>query len=759
MGRAVRMFFGLLLLAAALPAPGAFGATLANENAKEKPPPGLPRRSWGRVIGWVLDAETRRPLADAVVHVEVEGRFPTEGRAVASSDARGRYQARAPLGRISSRLDWGRVLTTHPFSLIFGPKSLTKQTRALNITQLNLEVTRPGYKPFRGPAPVWQSDAGAFSVTLHDVWLAPEASALVSFVPDNIQQESIEDLRVEPPVARPGEKVRVVLVARLPMERGFRYRAFLTSDKPQLVESSLPLEQQKSANPTDPVVFTREVRLPQKSKDRVCEIGFTLIRNGDTMLTQQETRALLQVVQSDAGRAAAEQVAEGYRLARQGDLDDALRAYSEAQQRAPDYPLSFLLRGDLCLAMNRPAEAAASFERLVTLQPDDFEVARPRYATALLHSGRMEGAALCLAEAEKKARPVPPSVYLARARIAAARNDFEEADRNLTRAALGMPIPPETTAEINLRRMAAAVEKQPNDPALRLAYARILGGTDRWAQAAEQTRCALDLDPNQPWAHVDLAEIYLHLEQDDLALPCLEYAVKAAPQNLVARQALADVYRRRRRYADALPLYREVVARQPLNLRARHYLALLLYQAGDTDGARRELFEVLNLSRAKGELEDDGLPFGFTALYFGPKRRLVQGFATPEGRADAVILEALETLATQPDYALAWLNLGTALVEAGTPDLAIPALQRASGLDRDLLEARYGLGLAYRMEGRLAEARRELEAVIAAHPLHPHARQELAGVLLRLGEVEQAQQQVLAQARNYPHERPRQREP
>ena len=751
---------GVALVAVLLAGGSSFGA----DSSPPAEVPRLPVRSWGRVTGWVIDAATRQPIEGATVRIEVAGRFPEpnsrDRRALATTDATGRFRARAPLGRIVTRLDWGRVLTLHPFSLLVGgPGALTKQTRTLHVVQLNLEVTCAGYQPFRGPVPIAEADADAFAVTLPDIWLAKEGA---SFVADHLRHEAILDWRVEPAVARPGERITVTLTARLPRDRGYRYEGFLTSSNPRLIASPQLLRLQRATAAGDPSHFRLTLRLPERPRDLACELGFVLVRDRRVSLTQPQRRALLQIATTDGERRAAERVAEAYRLALAGDRQGALRAYREAQEAAPDYALAFQLAGDLCLSVSDPAGAAAYYQRLVALRPDDYEVARPKYALALLQAGRTDEAEQALADADHRFRQrpggVPALVHQIRARIAARRGDFDAADQHLAKAALAgplpgrTPIPPEVSQEIHLRRMAAAVERHPDDPALRLAYARVLGGADRWEQAAEQIRHALRLDPAQPWAYVDLAEACLQLDRDAEALTCLEYVVQATPENLVARHALADAYRRLDRYEAARTLYAEIVARQPLNLRARHSLALMLYADGDLAGARRELAEVLRLSLAKGELEDEGLSLGFQAIYLGPKRRLVPGYATSEGRTAAVILAALETLAEQPEHALAWLNLGKALVDSDLPALARPALERALAADPTLLDARYHLARAYRQEDRLQEAQRELAAVIAANPLHPHARVALAEVLARQGDLAAAQAQLLAHIRNYPEE-------
>src|SRR5438105_2648703 len=76
--------------AAAVPAQGAGSSST------------IKRPSWGKVVGWVVDASARKPIRQAAVSLEIEGAFPASGKSTGQTDAAGRFAARAPLGRISS---------------------------------------------------------------------------------------------------------------------------------------------------------------------------------------------------------------------------------------------------------------------------------------------------------------------------------------------------------------------------------------------------------------------------------------------------------------------------------------------------------------------------------------------------------------------------------------------------------------------------------------------------------------------------------
>ncbi len=745
-----------LALSAVLLSFGAAKVLPANEKAPEAR---LERPSWGKVTGWVVDAYSRKPIPGARVAVEVDGAFPETGRATDLTEKDGQFQAKAPLGKISKRFDWGRLLTMHPISLVFGPSAVTKKTKVIDVSQVNVRVEAYGYRPFVGRVRATLVNAADFQITLDDVWLAPTNTALASFSPENLRLEVIESLTVDPPIAAPGEKVRVTLACRLPVHRGFRYRAFLTSSAIRLVEDQQELKaekQPKDSPEPDRVVFTKELRLPKRSLDTSTEIGFFLVRNDTTALRQRDTRVLLQTPDPE-GRPAAEAVLQAFGAFRRGDRQGALASYQSVRKQWPEYSLAHRLYAELCLQLNRPADAAGAYAVLAKNEPggvkSDLEGVGGRYAWSLLEAGRVDDALTQLADLDKqtaKSVRVPEIAALTRARIAARKGDFEEADKWLGRvSSTGGTVPDAVITEINLARMATAVRTKPSDPELRLSYARVLSGARRREEAVGQIREAAKLDPRQPWAFLDLGTELWETGRRDEAISQFRHAVKLEPANVEARLALADALRQERRYAEALPLYKGAAEDQKLNLRARHFHALMLYANGQEQSARTELLEVLAQARDKGDLQDDG----FAGIYFGPKRRNVAGFSIPEAVADAELLEALQDLDRHPENGLLWQNIGSALSDLGLPDLAVTALQRSLKADPTLLETRYFLGTAYRKFGDGDAAEREQRTLLAANPLHPRARLELAQIYTDRGELERAQSELLTHRKNYPYQR------
>ncbi|UWZ85595.1 tetratricopeptide repeat protein [Occallatibacter riparius] len=90
--------------------------------------------------------------------------------------------------------------------------------------------------------------------------------------------------------------------------------------------------------------------------------------------------------------------------------------------------------------------------------------------------------------------------------------------------------------------------------------------------------------------------------------------------------------------------------------------------------------------------------------------------AQQKGDLKIAIQDFRRALALQPDLVEAQIGLGTALTAAGDFDGAIDVDRHALQSAPNNPELRTGLGVAYYRKGDLPQARREFEAVHAAHP-------------------------------------------
>lgn len=718
------------------------------------------RPDWGKVTGWVIDARTRRPAPGARVRIEVNSEFPDSGKSVAVTDETGRFRAEMPLGRVSSRLDWGRVLTMHPLSLLISPKSALKETRLLDVTYANIHVEAAGYRPFRGRVRAALLDPGKFAVELEDVWLASLDGPGASFSPERFRPEVIEALTVEPAVARPGERVKVTLTARLPVQRDRRYRAYLTSSAIRLVEDQLELKQQEVVDQGDQatsavvwsgsprVTFTREIALPQRPLESWSELGFFLVRDDRLLLRQSSVRALLQVAEEGPEQVSGQQIAEGFAWERLARRAEALQRYERALEADPGSRLALRRSAALLQQLGRPAEALARWERLAQLQPGDAGITAA-VSEALIAAGRTEEALQRLGEPPGRGvtRSAAARWRLQHAHALALDGSWKKVDEELARAAaLDQALPARHVGRIHMLRLEQAVAEQPDDPDLLQSYAAALEADDRPEEAAAALNRAAGARPDDAWLLADLGRLLIRSERGADGILMLRKALELDPDNIEALLLLAESIGNAGDSQGAGALYRRAAELAPLDPRSRLGYGLMLLASHNEPDAEKELRAALDQARSKGELKDPGI-IGF---YFGPKKRLAAGFSLPEAGAAGALLDALAGIRNRPDEALFHQNAGHALLELSLPQQALPHLRQAFELAPELLETRYLLGVALAATGDAAGASVELKAVIESNPLHPRARLDLARLLAEEGDDAAARLQILEQMKHYP---------
>ncbi|MFN7975655.1 MAG: tetratricopeptide repeat protein, partial [Acidobacteriota bacterium] len=100
-------------------------------------------------------------------------------------------------------------------------------------------------------------------------------------------------------------------------------------------------------------------------------------------------------------------------------------------------------------------------------------------------------------------------------------------------------------------------------------------------------------------------------------------------------------------------------------------------------------------------------------------------------------------LAVKPDFAKAYVNLGTALLRLGQRDEAIAMYERAVDRSPHLLAAHLALGYVYAQDGRNAESRREYEEAAGALPDDPIVLYHLGVAQYRDGALPAARRTLL----------------
>lgn len=121
-----------------------------------------------------------------------------------------------------------------------------------------------------------------------------------------------------------------------------------------------------------------------------------------------------------------------------------------------------------------------------------------------------------------------------------------------------------------------------------------------------------------------------------------------------------------------------------------------------------------------------------------------------DGETEAAIAQYRQLVRDEPDYALAYGNLGFVLRAVGRPAEAVAPLERAVELEPDNAEVLNNLGLALIEADRLPEAADTLQRALRLQPDYREARYSLGEALIREGRTEAAIAQYREVTRSAP---------
>lgn len=109
-----------------------------------------------------------------------------------------------------------------------------------------------------------------------------------------------------------------------------------------------------------------------------------------------------------------------------------------------------------------------------------------------------------------------------------------------------------------------------------------------------------------------------------------------------------------------------------------------------------------------------------------PEAHLLRGLIWREqGQRAQAMEEFRKALERRPDMVEARVQRATLLLEAGNPEEALPVLEFAVRFDREHLPAHLALGDVYRLLGRVNDAKREFDWVLAREPGLPQVHYNL----------------------------------
>lgn len=472
----------------------------------------------------------------------------------------------------------------------------------------------------------------------------------------------------------------------------------------------------------------------------------------------------------------------------QQQFEQALRSAIRLEQKLPNDPLTHNLKGAAYLGLRNHADARASFERVLKLQPNS--------ASAALNLAQLDLRKNNPVDARKRFEQIlntdkdNTQAMLGLAGLAAGAGQEQEYLGWIEKAAKVNP--PALQPRVLLARyylgkkqaqkaMAIARESQtafPRHP----AALELLGNVQLQAgdndNALVTFKRLVQATPTSPMPYLNLASVQARLGQVDASRASLKKSLALAPRNLEAQVALVALEARAGKFSDAMGVAQEIKAQNPRSplgatlegdiymsqkqypMAAKAYeqawnqgqsgpIAIKRHQAMSQVGHVREADSLLQqwLATHPKDVETGlYLARGYTsrgdrqqaidqylALLKGDPKQvaalnnlalLYQEVNDPRARATAE--KAYQLKPDSPEVAD---TFGWILLQQGETTKGTEIIQKASSMAKNNPEIRYHLAVALSKAGNTAQARKELQKLLESEV--PFLQREAAQKLLK----------------------------
>ena len=526
---------------------------------------------------------------------------------------------------------------------------------------------------------------------------------------------------------------------------------------------------------------------PDSARARA-QLGAALLSQGDRQEGMSELEAAIAL--DPEGMASLEVVLVMERI-RAGQNEEALEALAELQQRNPQDPLLFNLKGTAHLGQRDMAAAKAAFEQAIALMPGYAPAVR-NLAALTVRQGDIDGGIAHLERGLRhNAQAVDLMLYLSNlqmrtGRVAAAGETLQRAVQvdpaalpprlalSGNRLSAGQPQEAvRVLAEVQrrhgdssdwMRQMALAqgaagngaeaaalvrklIEREPDSVDLHFALARALALTDDRAGLQQALERVLALEPDHLGAGLALTRLHLSLQETDKAKARLgKMSAKWSDDPQVA-MLNGQVAAQENRFQDAVKEFRRVVAAEPGNGAAVSALYQAQWAGGDRAGAittargwtrdhpedhvARHNLALLYL--AAGEEEAAIGELRIVAEHLPNNASVLNNLAwLLRAREPETALKLAErAVKLTPDSAGALDTLGSVQLELGRRGNALDTLGRALKLDPESAAIRLHYARALIENGRGTEARPMLETLLGEGP-DANRRAEIERMLEKL---------------------------
>jgi tetratricopeptide (TPR) repeat protein len=583
----------------------------------------------GDAYGFVVDADSQRYLTGAHIQLLMPPNVQKVSGGEADTINEGFYKIKAPLGTVSTQFAIERIFELSPIDFLFGAAKKTE--RHINVSQLNVKVTKEGYKPYVGPLRVNYADLGANRVWLSPVKLVAVDRSYLSYASDINDLGKIESISLSTATPSAGEEVTWhATTSRLPLAPGEKVWAS------SQIMGTLSESRAEAKTTGDELAF--DGKIPMQST----QLG--LFSTGHKKLKPGVYRLLFSF--ADAPQmthlATWRFVAVGCPADKKSQVDAELNSLNSQSSET----LSKITPG-----------TAATLRRVAMLLPVPETEPNPILnAVAEFKAGDYEKAA-------KTFRPYA--------------SYFPSYEPIFKDAAAVQKNPADFKARAELSRLCRIYEEDAPEPAEAEDH------VDRLTDVKKAVRLPAMPSASKPEDKLDAAQVLIAQGDTNQALTYLQDLVSVPAFATRAHLAIAELAYERHDIETATSHFETAYASKDADKVSQFYpflhYALLLTKRGEA--AKAEPMFAKALARGRNRSQDYSRPSSQTTfaghsytVYSAPLRSGTVGYAYPEGALVQLVLSNYEAMAHPDADWMTTSTLGRALAELGCSEQALPLL-------------------------------------------------------------------------------------
>lgn len=248
-----------------------------------------------------------------------------------------------------------------------------------------------------------------------------------------------------------------------------------------------------------------------------------------------------------------------------------------------------------------------------------------------------------------------------------------------------------------------------------------------WSSIIAQGKRTMQVYPNDPDVHIELAHAYLFEKMPDKALKVLNQVRRRWPDNLRTATLTGEALRLKEDWPAAEAVLRRAVRQRPQHSRTRYHYGLTLEDIGRKEEARSQYLKVLEY--------DDGYLPAVTAL----ARSYLEA-----GEIDRAIEYYERAIKLNAHHRNSLLSLAKLMFQRGKLDRARELVDRVLDFDPHDGPAALYLGLILTNQGRTDEALKVYDRLLAVEPNASAARLNRAELLANTGRATDAERDYQA---------------